>query len=81
MNIDHLIKMANEITAFWEGEATTQDVAVKEVASHIRRFWEPRMRAQMFTYLEQREGAGLSEIAQKALTQLATQAKAATTPS
>jgi formate dehydrogenase subunit delta len=81
MNIDHLIKMANEITAFWEGEATTQDAAVKEVASHIRRFWEPRMRAQMFTYLEQRQGAGLSDIALKALTQLATQAKAATTPS
>ena len=64
MNIDLLIKMANEITAFWDGEATTQDVAVKEVASHVRRFWEPRVRAQMFTYLEQRQGAGL-ERAQK----------------
>ena len=78
MNIDLLIKMANEITAFWEGEATTQEVAVKEVASHVRRFWEPRMRAQMFTYLEQRQGAGLSETALKAMTQLAAQAKAPT---
>ena len=78
MNIDLLIKMANEITAFWEGEATTQEVAVKEVASHVRRFWEPRMRAQMFTYLEQRQGAGLSDIARKAMTQLAQQAKAPT---
>ena len=78
MNIDLLIKMANEITAFWDGEATTQEVAVKEVASHIRRFWEPRMRAQMFTYLEQRQGAGLSETALKAMSQLAEQAKAPT---
>jgi formate dehydrogenase subunit delta len=76
MNIDLLIKMANEITAFWDGEATTQEVAIKEVASHVRRFWEPRMRAQMFTYLEQRQGAGLSETALKAMSQLAAQAKA-----
>ena len=78
MNIDLLIKMANEITAFWDGEAATQEVAVKEVASHVRRFWEPRMRAQMFTYLEQRQGAGLSETALKAMAQLAEQAKAPT---
>ena len=76
MNIDLLIKMANEITAFWDGEAATQEVAVKEVASHVRRFWEPRMRAQMYTYLEQRQGAGLNETALKAMTQLAEQAKA-----
>jgi formate dehydrogenase subunit delta len=78
MNIDLLIKMANEITSFWEGESATEEAAVKEVASHIRRFWEPRMRAQMFTYLEQRQGAGLSDIARKAMTQLAEQAKAPT---
>jgi NADH-dependant formate dehydrogenase delta subunit FdsD len=80
MNIDLLIKMANEITAFWEGESTREEDAVKEVASHVRRFWEPRMRAQMFTYLEQRQGAGLSDTAKKAMLQLATQAKA-TSPS
>ena len=31
MNIDLLIKMANEITAFWDGEAATEEVAVKEI--------------------------------------------------
>ena len=34
MNIDLLIKMANEITSFWEGEAG-QDKAATEVATHL----------------------------------------------
>jgi formate dehydrogenase subunit delta len=75
MNIDHLIKMANEITAFWEGEAGPE-AAAKEVASHLRRFWEPRMRAQMVTYYEQRQGAGLSDVARRAVELLAAAPKA-----
>jgi formate dehydrogenase subunit delta len=73
MNIDLLIKMANQITDFWEGEAG-HDVAVKEVATHLRRYWEPRMRKQMITYLEDRQGSGLNEVAKAAVTLLAEQA-------
>jgi formate dehydrogenase subunit delta len=76
MNIDLLIKMANEITSFWEGEAG-QDKAANEVATHLRRYWEPRMRAQMIGYLEQRQGAGLNDVAKAAVALLASQAKAA----
>ena len=76
MNIDHLIKMANEITSFWSGELG-EEAAATEVASHLRRFWEPRMRAQMITYLEERQGSGLSDVAKRAVQILATQAKAA----
>jgi formate dehydrogenase subunit delta len=73
MNIDNLIKMANEITAFWEGEAG--DEAAAQVATHFRRYWEPRMRQQMITYFEQRQGAGLSDVAKKAVALLAAQPK------
>ena len=76
MNIDHMIKMANEITSFWEGEAGPDKAAV-EVASHLRRFWEPRMRAQMISYFEERQGAGLNDVAKAAIALLASQAKAA----
>jgi formate dehydrogenase subunit delta len=76
MNIDQLIKMANEIGSFWEGEAG-RDQAAGDVAAHLRRYWEPRMRAQMITYHEQRQGAGLSEVAKQAVAILAAQAKAA----
>jgi formate dehydrogenase subunit delta len=73
MNIDLLIKMANQITDFWEGEAG-HDVAVKEVATHLRRYWEPRMRAQIITYYHERQGSGLNDIARAAVGVLAEQA-------
>jgi formate dehydrogenase subunit delta len=73
MNIDLLIKMANQITGFWEGEAG-HDVAIKEVATHLRRYWEPRMRKQMITYLEERQGSGLNDVAKAAVALLAEQA-------
>jgi formate dehydrogenase subunit delta len=76
MNIDLLIKMANEITAFWEGEVGSEK-APGEVATHLKRYWEPRMRAQMIGYFEQRQGAGLNDVAKAAVALLASQAKAA----
>lgn len=62
MNIDLLVKMANEIGAFFAGTTDAQ-AASAEVARHLNRYWEPRMRAQMLSYYEQRAGAGLTEIA------------------
>lgn len=62
MNIDLMIKMANEIGAFWEGELGAEKGST-EVASHLRKYWEPRMRKQMIAYLAERHGAGLSDIA------------------
>ncbi len=78
MNIDLLIKMANEISAFFAAE-TDQEQAVSNVASHLRRFWEPRMRAQIIAYCEQRQGAGLVDLAKGAVALLAHESKAAVT--
>jgi formate dehydrogenase subunit delta len=76
MNIDLLIKMANEITSFWKGEVG-EDSAATEVATHLRRYWEPRMRSQIVDYYEQRQGAGLNDVARKAIALLAAQPRAA----
>jgi formate dehydrogenase subunit delta len=76
MNIDHLIKMANEIGSFWQGEVG-EAAASTEVATHLKRYWEPRMRAQIITYYEQRHGAGLSDVALKAVQLLASRPAAA----
>ena len=81
MNIDHLIKMANEIGDFFSGVAVNdQEAAARDVANHLRRYWEPRMRAQMLKYYEERDGAGLSELAKRAVALLhaASQAPPAT---
>jgi len=81
MNIDLLIKMANEIGDFFAG-TTDPDQAARDVANHLRRFWEPRMRAQMLKYYEERQGAGLSDLARNAvgLLHAASQAAPAAAP-
>jgi len=76
MNIDLLIKMTNEIGEFFAG-AVDADAAPAAVANHLKRYWEPRMRAQMLSYYEQRQGAGLSDLAKKAIAQLHEAAKSA----
>ena len=68
MNIDLLIKMANEIGEFFAGvEVNDPQAAARDVANHLRRYWEPRMRAQMLKYYEERDGAGLSDLAKSAV--------------
>ncbi len=68
MNIDLLIKMANEIGNFFAGaDVKDPQAAARDVASHIRRYWEPRMRAQMLKYYEERAGAGLTDLAKNAV--------------
>jgi len=81
MNIDLLIKMANEIGDFF-GHTTDADSAARDVANHLRRYWEPRMRAQMLKYYEERGGAGLSDLAKCAIALLhaASHAAHATAP-
>jgi FdhD protein len=47
MNPDHLIRMANQIGAFFEA-MPDREQAVKDVADHLRRTWDPRMRTDSF---------------------------------
>ena len=75
MNIDLLIKMTNQITSFWQSEVD-EEAAAKEVATHLRRYWEPRMRAQMLTYYAERQGSGLNDVAKSAVGLLAAEAQA-----
>jgi len=74
MNIDLLIKMANEIGAFFAGTDDTEQAA-RAVATHLKRFWEPRMRAQILAYYTQRKGAGLSDVASRAVALLGAEAQ------
>ena len=68
MNIDLLIKMANEIGDFFAGvEVNDPQAAARDVANHIKRYWEPRMRAQMLKYYEERQGAGLTDLGKNAV--------------
>lgn len=50
MNPAHLVKMANQIGAFFEAQPD-QTQAAKDVATHIQRNWEARMRKELLQHL------------------------------
>lgn len=54
MSLSHtdekLIRMANQIATFFTSQP--QDVQVDGVATHINKFWEPRMRRRFFEMID-----------------------------
>jgi formate dehydrogenase subunit delta len=60
MDPHHLVAMVNEIAAFFAGE--DPDKAADNVANHLRRYWDPRMRKQIVAHASN-GGAGLSQVA------------------
>jgi formate dehydrogenase subunit delta len=76
MNIDLLIKMTNEIGEFFAGaDVKDPQAAARDVANHIKRYWDPRMRAQMLKYYEERQGAGLGDLGKSAVALLHAESK------
>ncbi len=57
MDIDKLVKMANQIASFFEGEPRRED-ALEGIAAHIVRNWEPRMRRELLAHVDA-GGAGV----------------------
>jgi len=66
MDVHRLIKMANEIGAFFEAEPD-RTIAIDGIADHIRRFWEPRMRRELLRWVDEHGGQGLTELALAAI--------------
>ena len=69
MRIDRLVTMANDIGAFFGSDADKAEAA-KNVASHLTRFWDPRMRRQIVAH-HREGGAGLDPVAREAVGLLA----------
>ena len=72
-NIEHLIRLANRIGAFFEAMPDRAE-GMEGIANHIQKFWEPRMRAALLNFLatnaDGRLGdTALSDIALQAITQ------------
>jgi formate dehydrogenase subunit delta len=68
MDIHHLVKMANDIGAFYEA-LPDRNEAISSIATHLKNFWEPRMRHEIIDYAKR--GAGqdphLKEIVRDAI--------------
>jgi formate dehydrogenase subunit delta len=51
MNNDHLIRMANQIGVFFESMPDRPE-ALLDLAQHIKKFWDPRMRRAFLALLD-----------------------------
>jgi len=65
---NRLISMANQIADFFKSYPEAE--AVEGIATHIQKFWDPRMRRGIYAHLN-KGGAGLQPLTLKALQQLA----------
>jgi len=61
MDAHSLVTMVNEIAAFFAGEDPGK--AAENVANHLRRYWDPRMRKQIVEHTTSNDGEGLSPVA------------------
>lgn len=68
MDSNKLVTMANQIASFF---ATDPDraAAVTGTATHIQKFWEPRMRKQLFAAFDGGADHGMHELVVAALTE------------
>lgn len=66
MNTAQLVKMANQVGAFFEAMPdATQGIA--GIAEHLQKFWEPRMRRELAAYVAAQGDAELKPIVRAAL--------------
>ena len=69
MNVQRLVAMANDISNFF-GSDPDPTAAAEQVAAHLKKFWEPRMREEIRRHVSQ-GGEGMSSIAIQAVKKLA----------
>jgi formate dehydrogenase subunit delta len=66
MNNDNLIRMVNRIGAFFAA-MPDRDEAMRDLAQHVRRFWAPRMRQQLFAHIDGQQADGIDTLVVDAL--------------
>jgi formate dehydrogenase subunit delta len=69
VRIARLVDMANDIGHFFGSDAD-QDEAAKNIAGHLKRFWDPRMRREIVAHYIA-GGAGLDPVVHEAVRLLA----------
>ena len=73
MSPEKLVRMANQIATFFASQG--EDAAPAAVASHLRQFWDPRMRRTLIEFATT-GGEGLDPVSAKAVSLLARGANA-----
>ncbi|MGB6603356.1 MAG: formate dehydrogenase subunit delta [Steroidobacteraceae bacterium] len=68
---EHLVAMVNDIGNYFRAQG--RDAAIAGIATHIQRYWTPRMRQKLNAYLAQ-GNSGLDELSRAAVARLNEQA-------
>jgi formate dehydrogenase subunit delta len=68
MNVEKLVRMANQIAAFFAHEGPER--AAASIEDHLRKFWDPRMRAEIAEAVGQARAPGLHPLALAAVKRL-----------
>lgn len=68
MNVERLVAMVNDIASFFASEPDPE-TAADQVAAHLQRFWEPRMRGAIVRHLAA-GGSGLTPLARSGVARL-----------
>lgn len=66
MSADNLVRMANRIGLFFAAMPHREE-AIDDIAQHLRKFWEPRMRKQFLAHVDEHGGEGLDPIVMEAV--------------
>ncbi len=64
MNPENLVKMANQISQFFDSQSGPQ--APASIAEHLKKFWDPRMRKAIIEHAHS-GGEGLRDSAARAV--------------
>ncbi|ESJ19471.1 NAD-dependent formate dehydrogenase subunit delta [Cupriavidus sp. HPC(L)] len=66
MNLDNLVKMANQIGTFFAA-MPDRDEALADIATHLRRFWAPPMRRALLEGVDNGQADAVAPIVRAAL--------------
>ncbi|RXZ37989.1 formate dehydrogenase [Oxalobacteraceae bacterium CAVE-383] len=56
--LEHLVKMANQIGSFFES-MQDHEKALSDIATHLKRYWDPRMRRALLEHVAKDGGTDL----------------------
>jgi formate dehydrogenase subunit delta len=66
MHVEQLIRMVNQMGSFFEAMPDRGE-ALHDLALHLQRFWEPRMRRALLAHLDTEGGSALNPVSAEAI--------------
>jgi formate dehydrogenase subunit delta len=68
MDVNKLVQMANQIGDFFESMPDRKQ-ALADIAGHLKKFWDPRMRRALMQHINEQGGTDLKDIVLQAIQQ------------